>query len=92
MLYQFSLLVSKICVLYVIYIQCMLFLYLRFKFNEVRFKGINGTTNHSCKCMVVIISQLEKNASFKSYLDYTVYHSRDIEVKYRLNDYPCSVH
>ena len=42
--------------------------------------------------MVVIISQLEKNASFKSYLDYTVYHSRDIEVKYRLNDYPCSVH
>ena len=57
----------------------MLILYLRFKFNELRFKGINGITNYSCKCMVVIISQLEKNASFKSYLDYTAYHSRDTD-------------
>ena len=36
----------------------MLFLYLSFKFNELRFKGI---TNHFYKSMVIIIPQLEKN-------------------------------
>ena len=36
----------------------MLFLYLHFKFNELRFKAL---TNHSYKCMVIIIPKLEKN-------------------------------
>lgn len=70
---------------------CMLLLHLRFKYNELIFKEI---TNHSYKCMVIIISQLEKKiVLFESLLDYNVYHTTDIEnfgtyvlIKYRLND------
>ena len=61
----------------------MLFLYLHFKFNELRFKGI---TNHSYKCMVIIIPQLQK------IMFMYVYHTRNIKtfgtylsVKYKLN-------
>ena len=39
-------------------IHCMLFLYLHFKFNKPRFKGI---TNHSYKSMVIIMPQSENN-------------------------------
>ena len=39
-------------------IHCVLFLYLHFKFNKLRFKGI---TNHSYKCMVIIMPQSENN-------------------------------
>ena len=39
-------------------IHCMLFLYLHFKFKELKYKGI---INHSYKCMIIIIPQLEKN-------------------------------
>ena len=53
-LYQCNLLFSKVCMLC---IHCMLFLYLRFKFSVLRFKG---KTNHYYKWMVIKIPQLEK--------------------------------
>ena len=57
--------------------RCLLFLYSHFKFKELQFKKI---INRSCKCVVIIIPQLEKKyVSYKSLLDDNLYHTRDIK-------------